>query len=78
MVESSLDQLNELTDHFQGYIPQYCFVYAEYLARVTPPDVDKAHALVREGRDVGQQTGNPSVDQYADYLDQTIDEIARQ
>jgi hypothetical protein len=77
VVESSLDQLSELTDHFQGYIPQYCFAYAEYLARATPPDVDKAHALIREGRDVGQQTGNPSVDQYADYLDQKIDEIAR-
>ena len=78
VLESSLDGLNELTDHYQGYIPHYCFVYAEYLARVTPPDLDKAHALIREGRDIGQQTGNAWVEQFADYLDPKIDEIARQ
>jgi hypothetical protein len=69
-ISFALDQLDELTvDHFPGYIPHYYFTYADLLARITPPDIDKALDLVSRARVLGEEGGNPWVKQYADALE---------
>ena len=68
-ISFALDRLDELTEHFPGYVPHYYFTYADLLARITPPDVDKALELVRRARGIGEEGGNPWVKQYADALE---------
>jgi len=69
-ISFALDRLDELTvEHFPGYIPHYYFTYADLLARITPPDVDKALDLVRRARTLGEEGGNPWVKQCADALE---------
>jgi hypothetical protein len=69
-ISFALDRLDELTvEHFPGYIPHYYFTYADLLAHITPPDVDKALDLVRRARTLGEEGGNPWVKQCADALE---------
>ena len=78
VVNSSLDQLDELIVDFQGYVPHYYFVYAQCLVRAEPRQLDKALDLIHRARDFGLQCRNPWVGQYADLLEQRISELERQ
>ena len=72
-VDASLDLLDELTvEQFNGYIPHYYFVYAQCLMRSDLPNPDKAITLVRKARTVGELSGNPWVEQFANHLEPHI------
>jgi hypothetical protein len=76
-INTSLDLLDELTvEHFNGYLPHYYFIYAQCLIRSDPPSPDKAVALVHKARSVGKLSGNPWVEQYANYLEPHIQAAA--
>ena len=72
-VDTSLDLLDELTvEHFNGYLPHYYFIYAQCLMRSDPPNPDKAIALVRKARRVGELSENPWVEEYANHFETHI------
>jgi hypothetical protein len=74
-IKSALDRLDELTvEHFQGYLPHYCFVYARILVRSEPSQPEKARALVSHGKQIGEESGNPWVAQHAARLEKWIAE----
>lgn len=72
-IKRSLSQLDELTtNHFNGYLPHYYFVWARCLMLSDPPSPKQALGLVRKAKEIGVESQNPWVAQYGTMLEQRI------